>query len=207
MNKALKETPPTVRLGPRFSEAVAFAVECHALQPRKGTGAPYVSHLLAVAAIVLENGGDEDEAMAGLLHDAPEDQGGHATLETIRQRFGEHVAEIVEGCSDTLESPKPDWRPRKERYVAHLPTASKSVRRVAAADKLHNLESLLFDVRTHGARAFDLFKTSTRNDQVWYYKACGEALVAAESSVLARRVAGAARRLEKAVERLDAEDA
>jgi (p)ppGpp synthase/HD superfamily hydrolase len=160
---------PAVRLGPRFSEAVAFAADQHAQQLRKGTDIPYVSHPLAVAAIVLEGGGDEDEAIAALLHDVPEDQGGRAALDEIQRRFGEQVAEIVESCSDTFEKPKPDWRPRKERYVAHLRTASKSVLRVAAADKLHNLESLLFDIRKDGARAFDRFKTSTRNDQAWFY--------------------------------------
>jgi hypothetical protein len=206
MTELRKETLlPT--LSAPFSEAIAFAAEIHAEQRRKGTRIPYVSHLLAVAGLVLENGGGEVEAIGALLHDAAEDHGGHAMLEIIRRRFGEDVAEIVAGCSDTLESRKPVWRARKEAFVARLEEASPSTRRVVAADKLHNLRCLLSDVRSEGARAFDRFETSTRDDQAWYYTACAEALLAAEDSVLARRVAGAARRLEKAVDRLNAEDA
>jgi (p)ppGpp synthase/HD superfamily hydrolase len=198
---------PPLRLGRPFLDALALASELHATQPRKGPGnVPYVAHLLAVAAIVLENGGDEEEAIAALLHDAAEDQGGRPTLERIRRLHGERVAGIVEACSDTFEDPKPEWRTRKEAYIERLREAPRSVRLVAAADKLHNVQGLLADIEARGALAFRRFKHSTRHDQVWYFKACGEALLAAEDASLPRRVARAARRLEEAVARLDAEE-
>src|SRR5258708_3217219 len=112
---------PTVILGDRFVAAVTLAVELHARQARKGNGLPYVSHPLAVASLVLEHGGDEDQAIAALLHDGPEDQGGEATLMRNREQFGERVAGIVDACSDTLVSPKPPWRARKEAFLARLP--------------------------------------------------------------------------------------
>lgn len=105
-------------LGPRFAEALMYAFEAHADQARKGTDIPYVGHLLGVAALVIEDGGSEDEALAALLHDAVEEQGGEAMLEEIRRRFGGAVADMVEACSDTLETPKPAWRARKERRAA-----------------------------------------------------------------------------------------
>src|SRR5437660_4807656 len=122
----------------RFEEALTFATQLHAQQVRKGTRIPYVAHLLAVTALVLENGGDEDEAIAALLHDAIEDQGGAATREEIRRHFGNRVVEIVDGCTDAEVIPKPPWRPRKETFIAHLREASASVRLVVASDKLHN---------------------------------------------------------------------
>lgn len=196
---------PPLRLGRPFVDALALASELHATQPRKGPGnVPYVAHLLAVAAIVLENGGDEEEAIAALLHDAAEDQGGRPTLERIRRLHGERVAAIVEACSDSFETPKPEWRTRKEAYVERLREAPPSVRLVAAADKLHNLLGLLADIEARGALAFHRFNKSTPQDQVWYFKACGEVLLAAEDTSLSRRVARAARRLEEAVARLDA---
>jgi (p)ppGpp synthase/HD superfamily hydrolase len=199
------DTSP-LRLGRPFFDALALACELHGSQRRKGPGdVPYVAHLLAVAAIVLEHEGDEEEAIAALLHDAPEDQGGRPTLERIRRLHGARVAAIVEGCSDTLESPKPAWRTRKEGYVARLREAPPSVRLVSAADKLHNLLGLLADVEARGALAFERFN-STRHDQVWYYEACAEALLAAGDAPLPRQVARAARRLEEAVARLDAEE-
>ena len=122
----------------RFDRAFAFARHLHRDQFRKGTAIPYTAHLLAVAALVLEDGGDEDQAVAALLHDAVEDHGGLGRLEEIRQLFGERVAEIVEGCSDSFTIPKPPWRERKERYIEHLRHADAGVRRVSLADKLHN---------------------------------------------------------------------
>src|SRR6266571_1946710 len=119
----------------RFEEALTFATQLHAKQLRKGTTIPYVAHLLAVTALVLENGGDEDEAIAALLHDAIEDQGGAATREAIRRRFGERVVAIVHGCTDTDVTPKPPWRARKEAYIEHLRHASPSERLVALAAK------------------------------------------------------------------------
>ena len=111
----------------RFHDAVAYAVQLHANQVRKGTDIPYVSHLLGVAGLAMEYGATEDEAIGALLHDAVEDQGGKPTLEEIRRRFGDNVAAIVEGCTDTDVQPKPPWRKRKEAYIDHVRHASPSV--------------------------------------------------------------------------------
>jgi (p)ppGpp synthase/HD superfamily hydrolase len=134
----------------RFQEALTFAAQLHAKQKRKGTNIPYISHLLAVAGIALEHGADEDEAIAALLHDAIEDQGGAPTREDIRRRFGHRVVEIVNGCTDAEVIPKPDWRPRKEEYIQKLALASPSVRLVSASDKLHNVRAILLDYRVLG---------------------------------------------------------
>jgi len=163
--------------GEKFEKALVYAVRLHADQYRKGTGVPYVTHLLAVAAIVGENGGTEDEVVAALLHDAPEDRGGETRLEDIRLRFGEAVAEIVAGCSDTYKDPKPPWRERKERYLAHLAGASDSVRLVSAADKLHNARSVLSDYRAIGEDLWDRFNGG-REGTLWYYRAFVDKLAA-----------------------------
>lgn len=129
----------------RYADALQLAWRLHDGQLRKGTSIPYVSHLLAVSSLALEHGASEDEAIAALLHDAVEDAGGRPTLEMIRARFGAAVADIVEGCTDSYEEPKPEWRPRKEAYLAHVAQASRSVRLVSASDKLHNARSILSD--------------------------------------------------------------
>jgi (p)ppGpp synthase/HD superfamily hydrolase len=156
-------------MGPRFQEALQYASNLHRRQVRKGTRIPYVSHLLAVASLVMEDGGGEDEAIAGLLHDAVEDQGGRKTLEEIRRRFGEQVAQIVEGCTDADTIPKPPWRERKEKYIAHVRTASREVLRVSAADKLHNARAVLADYRTLGEALWDRFNGG-RKGTLWYYR-------------------------------------
>jgi GTP pyrophosphokinase len=115
-----------MQLGPRFHDALVYAAQLHAAQRKKGTGAPYIAHLLGVTSIVLEHGGGEDEAIGALLHDAVEDQGGKPQLEKIRDRFGPAVAEIVAGCTDSDTMPKPPWRERKEAYLAHLPSANRA---------------------------------------------------------------------------------
>lgn len=125
-------------LSGEFEEALVYAAVIHAGQVRKGTDVPYFAHLLGVASIALEYEANETEATAALLHDAVEDAGGKGRLEDIRQRFGEAVAEIVAGCTDTDVIPKPPWRERKEAYVRHISTAPPSVRLVSAADKLYN---------------------------------------------------------------------
>jgi (p)ppGpp synthase/HD superfamily hydrolase len=130
--------------------ALVYAAELHDRQMRKGTRIPYVAHLMSVASLVLEDGGDEDEVIAGLLHDAVEDQGGRLTLDVIRSRFGRRLANIVEECSDAETIPKPPWRERKERYIEHLKVADRGVLRVALADKLHNARAVLADYRTFG---------------------------------------------------------
>ncbi len=160
--------------GEKFEEALVYAAQLHQDQKRKGTGVPYITHLLAVAAIVGENGGDEDEVTAALLHDAPEDCGGRERLEDIRARFGDEVARIVDGCTDTYEEPKPSWRPRKENYVAHVATASDSVRLVSSADKLHNARAILADLRSLGDGLWNRF-TGGKEGTLWYYRALVEA--------------------------------
>jgi (p)ppGpp synthase/HD superfamily hydrolase len=156
-------------LGERFDRALRHATKLHAAQTRKGTTIPYVAHLLSVAAIVLEDGGDEDEAIAALLHDAVEDQGGRPTLDEIRRQFGDRVAEIVEGCSDTDVVPKPPWRDRKELYIQHIRTARPEVLRVSAADKLHNARAILADFRRHGDALWPRF-SGAREGTLWYYR-------------------------------------
>jgi GTP pyrophosphokinase len=162
-----------MKLSARFGQAVLLASELHRTQVRKGTAIPYVSHLLGVASLVLEHGGDEDEAIAALLHDAAEDQGGAPTLARIRTQFGERVAGIVEGCTDTDVDPKPPWRPRKEAYLAHLEVADASTRLVSAADKLHNARAILSDYRAVGERLWDRF-SADRSGVLWYYRALAE---------------------------------
>ena len=167
----------------RFEEALTFATRLHANQVRKGTNTPYVAHLLGVASIALENGADEDEAIAALLHDAVEDQGGAATREEVRRRFGERVAEIVDGCTDATTIPKPPWRARKESYIQHLALASPSVRLVSASDKLYNARSILLDYRVLGEQLWDRF-TGGRDGTLWYYRALTNAYRAHGSTPL-----------------------
>jgi GTP pyrophosphokinase len=162
-------------LSSRFSEALGFAAALHARQKRKVSGTPYVGHLLAVTAIVLEHGGGEDEAIAALLHDAIEDQGGPPVRAEILRRFGSQVTEIVDGCTDTDVIPKPPWRARKEAHLAHLRTASESVCLVVAADKLDNSRSLLREFRSHGPSLWDHFRGG-RDGTLWYFGAAIEAL-------------------------------
>ena len=159
----------------KFEDALLYAARVHRDQTRKGTGTPYVTHLLAVAAIVGENGGTEDEVISALLHDAPEDAGGEARLEEIRARFGKPVADIVAGCTDTYEDLKPPWRARKEAYLDHLADAPAPVRLVSAADKLHNARSVLADYRTAGEDLWDRFNGG-REGTLWYYRAVADAL-------------------------------
>ena len=153
----------------RFQDALIYANETHAQQVRKVTGIPYIIHLLAVAAIVGDYGGTEDQVIAALLHDAPEDQGGKLRLEDIRKRFGDTVARIVDGCSDTLDSPKPPWRQRKEDYIKRLQTEPAEVLLVSAADKLHNARTIVADIRRHGDAAFERF-TGKKDGTLWYYQ-------------------------------------
>ncbi|MEE8367385.1 MAG: HD domain-containing protein [Thermoanaerobaculia bacterium] len=159
----------------RFAEAFAYAIELHGDQTRKHKKGerpiPYVAHLMSVAALVLEHGGDEKEAIAALLHDGPEDRGGQETLETIERKFGSAVARIVLGCSDTLEAKKPEWRKRKEDYIEHLKSnKNSSIFLVSLADKVHNLRSILEDYRHIGDDLWERF-TGNRAGTLWYYGA------------------------------------
>jgi len=152
----------------RFAQAFAFASVVHASQTRKGTATPYLSHLMGVSSLVLEHGADEDTAIAALLHDAPEDQGGYAMLAQIKARFGDRVAHIVQGCTDTFEKKKPAWRKRKEDYIAHLDQADGATCLVSVADKLHNARSILHDLRQVGVEVFERF-SATQEQTGWYY--------------------------------------
>jgi (p)ppGpp synthase/HD superfamily hydrolase len=158
------------KLGPRFEEALVFAAQKHRRQTRKKTDVPYIAHLLSVTALVLEASGDEDLAIAALLHDVVEDCGGAPVLEEVRQRFGPRVAKVVEGCTDTDEDPKPPWRVRKEEYLRHLHLADEDVRLVSAADKLHNLRSVVTGYRHAGEAVFERF-AGKRDGTLWYYRA------------------------------------
>ena len=172
----------------RFDTALAYASAIHREQERKGSRIPYISHLLAVAAIALENGADEDQVIAALLHDAAEDQGGIERLGDIRARFGEGVAAIVDHCTDTHEEPKPDWHPRKKAYIASL--AAKPVRslEVSLADKTHNASVINADLRAHGAAVWDRF-TGRKDGTLWYYRALADAFAVLVPGIAAQRFA------------------
>lgn len=191
---------------PRFTERVkeAFSEACdlHGSQLRKGTDIPYISHLMAVASLVIENGGDEDETIAALLHDAAEDQGGRETLEKIRRRFGDRVASIVDGCTDTYEDPKPAWKRRKETYLDHLPGASASVRLVASADKLHNARCMLADYRKFGEDLWKRFN-APKEELLWYHRAVTEVLRKAGTSPLVEELDRVVSQLERLASRSD----
>lgn len=158
------------RLGPRFGEAFYFAAEKHSGQTRKGTGVPYISHLMSVAALVLEAGGDEDQAIAALLHDVVEDCGGEPILQEVRDRFGDRVAGIVKGCTDAYTIPKPPWKQRKLEYLEVLRDADDDIRLVSAADKLHNVRTILADYRLEGDSVWNRF-SGRRDGTLWYYRA------------------------------------
>jgi GTP pyrophosphokinase len=158
-----------VALSARFEEALTYAARLHAAQKKKGSDIPYVAHLLGVAAIALHYGANEDEAIAALLHDAVEDQGGAATRKEILRRFGESIAAIVDGCTDTDLTPKPAWRKRKEDYLAHVGGASPSVRLVSASDKLDNARAILADYRVIGEALWQRF-SGGREGTLWYYR-------------------------------------
>jgi (p)ppGpp synthase/HD superfamily hydrolase len=165
--------PDSALLTNRFDEAFHYAHQLHRTQMRKGTPIPYISHLMTVAALVIEHGGNEDQAIAGLLHDAAEDQGGAETLEVIRRQFGDAVAEIVSDCTDAWTEPKPAWRPRKEAYLAHLPGKPQRSLLVSLADKVHNAEAILFDYRVLGDPLWQRFNGGKEGTR-WYYGSLAE---------------------------------
>lgn len=158
----------TALLATSVKDAFDYAFDLHAHQCRKGTDIPYVSHLMSVAALTLESGGRDAEVMAAFLHDAVEDQGGEATLREIKRRFGERVAWMVDGCTDSCENPKPDWRVRKERYVARIAEAPLEIKRISICDKLHNIRCTVQEYRQEGEALWDKF--SGKRDLIdWYY--------------------------------------
>jgi (p)ppGpp synthase/HD superfamily hydrolase len=155
-----------------FDDALAYASRLHRTQTRKGSNIPYVSHLLGVCSLVIENGGDEAQAIAALLHDAAEDQGGEATLNEIRARYGEPVARIVADCTDAWTEPKPPWRARKEAYLAALPSKPSASLLVSLADKTHNARAIAGDYRVLGDALWPRF-SGGREGTVWYYTSLG----------------------------------
>jgi (p)ppGpp synthase/HD superfamily hydrolase len=185
------------QLTARFSEALAFAFQVHSAQRRKGSDVPYVAHLMSVAAIALEHGASEDEAIAALLHDAIEDQGGETMRAEITRRFGRAVADIVEGCTDADTIPKPPWRDRKEKFLARLPRASQSVHLVCAADKLHNARSLVEDYRVLGDKLWQRFNGG-KEGTLWYYRGIVTALEASSPGPLVDELARVVAELERA---------
>lgn len=156
-------------LGERFDAALLLASDLHRQQVRKESGVPYVSHLLAVCALALEFGADEDQAIAALLHDAVEDQGGLDTAARIRTRFGDRVAELVLALTDAVVVPKPPWRERKEVYLRHLAAAPAEVLLVSCCDKIHNARSIVQDHGQSGAALWSRF-TGGRDGTLWYYR-------------------------------------
>ncbi len=167
----------------RFTDAVTWATRLHQDQLRKGTDIPYVAHLLGVTSIVLEHAGTEDEAIAALLHDAVEDQGGAPTLAEIKTRFGPAVATIVDGCTDAAPpkgGPKGNWKKRKQAYIDHVAAEkNRSVLIVSASDKLHNARAILGDYEDLGEDLWARFNAS-RDDILWYYRELVEAFGKAE---------------------------
>jgi (p)ppGpp synthase/HD superfamily hydrolase len=168
------EAPRIIQLSRRFDDAFLYAHDAHRHQRRKKTDRPYISHLMGVASLVLQYEGDEDQAIAALLHDVVEDCGGAPRLAEIRQKFGERVARMVDGCTDSDQTPKPPWRERKEGYLRRLPAEADDVLLISAADKLYNVREILMDLREQGPVVWDRF-TGKREGSLWYYRALVEA--------------------------------
>ena len=153
----------------KFEEALIYATRLHGDQTRKKTGIPFVGHILGVTAIALEYGADETEAISALLHDTVEDCGGAQRLRDIREKFGDDVARIVDGCTDTYDTPKPPWLERKRAYIEHLKHSDSSTRLVSASDKLHNTRAILAELRRHDLEVFERF-SGKKDGTVWYYR-------------------------------------
>ncbi len=165
-----KTKPPKGKtFSKKFVAALCYAAEVHAKQFRKRTGRPYIGHLLGVTSVTTEYGGDEEMAIAALLHDAVEDQGGLPRLRAIRRKFGKRVARIVDGCTDSYTQPKRPWLERKRAYIARLEKESAEVRLVSAADKLCNVRETLHDVRVQGENVFERFD-GQKEGTLWYYR-------------------------------------
>jgi GTP pyrophosphokinase len=191
----LKKAPRKIKLGPRFLRAFVFAAEKHKGQTRKASSIPYIAHLMGVASLVLEAGGDEDLAIAALLHDVVEDCGGAAMLKEVRRRFGGRVAKIVDGCTDAYTDPKPPWRERKEKYIARLRNEDKDTRLVSAADKLNNLRSIVSDYRAVGESVWSRFK-GEREGTLWYYRSLRDEFLRDRPNRITRDLALAVSELE-----------
>jgi (p)ppGpp synthase/HD superfamily hydrolase len=191
-----QRTQRRISLGPRFRRAFEFAAEKHKGQTRKASTIPYIAHLMGVASLVLEAGGDEDLAIAALLHDVVEDCGGAPMLKEVRRRFGARVAKVVEGCTDADTYPKPPWRERKETYIKHLIKADADTKLVSAADKLNNVRSILSDYRAIGESVWSRFNGG-REGTLWYYRTLRDVFLRHRRNRITRD-------LELAVKELDA---
>jgi len=200
--KATAKVSSAVKLGPRFHRAFWFAAEKHAGQTRKASTIPYLAHLMGVASLVLEFGGDEDMAIAALLHDVVEDCGGAPMLKEVRRKFGPRVAKIVAGCTDSGADPKPPWRERKDYYLRHLKTVDAETRLVSAADKLNNVRSILSDYREVGELIWARFNGG-REGTLWYYRVLLEEFSRRKPNRLIREFELAVKELE-ACAKLDA---
>jgi (p)ppGpp synthase/HD superfamily hydrolase len=157
-----------VEYSPKILDAFAFMYELHRTQVRKGSHAPYITHLLGAAALVGQYGGDEEQFIAALLHDAVEDQGGLETLARIRERFGGQVADYVSACSDSVTDPRPPWQERKEQFIEAALHADPRAKLIIAADKLHNARCLISDLHEKGNAIWKIFKNG-RDGTLWYY--------------------------------------
>src|SRR5437879_9597827 len=184
-----------LKLGQRFLRAFLFAAEKHAGQARKSSAIAYIGDLTGVASLVLEAGGDEDLAIAALLHDVVEDCGGVPMLKEVRRRFGKRVAKVVDGCTDADTYPKPPWRERKEAYIHHLRTADADTRLVSAADKLNNVRSVLADYREVGESIWSRFNGG-REGTLWYYRALLDEFLRRKPNRLTRELDRSVRELE-----------
>jgi (p)ppGpp synthase/HD superfamily hydrolase len=190
------KTGNAIKLGPKFLKAFLFAAEKHKGQVRKASTTPYLAHLMGVTSLVLEYGGDEDMAIAALLHDVVEDCGGAPMLKEVKRRFGTRVAKIVEGCTDSYGDPKPPWRERKENYLMHLKGADAETRLVSAADKLNNVRSIISDYREVGESIWDRFN-GRREGTLWYYRALEQEFERGKPNRLIRELALAVQELEE----------
>ena len=186
-------------LSSRFDAALAYASDLHRDQTRKHSTVPYVAHLLAVCGLVLEHGGDEQQAIAALLHDGPEDQGGEYTLAEIRSRFGEDVAGLVSACSEPLHHGKAAWQERKETFLAHLATVPHRALLIITADKVHNARSIVSDHAVIGGEIFNRFNGGVAGTK-WYYHQLAAALGGRAPAPLTAELA----RLAAEIERLSA---
>jgi (p)ppGpp synthase/HD superfamily hydrolase len=187
-----------MKLGSRFLRAFLFAAEKHKRQTRKASSIPYIAHLMGVTSLVLEAGGDEDLAIAALLHDVVEDCGGIPMLREVRRRFGARVAKVVDGCTDAYVDPKPPWRERKENYIRHLKRADADTRMVSAADKLNNVRSILSDYRVIGESIWSRFNGG-REGTLWYYRTLKDEFLRHKVNRITRDLALAVDELESLV--------
>ncbi len=182
-------------LSPRFDEALAYASGLHRHQTRKHSVIPYAAHLLAVCSLVLEHGGDETQAIAALLHDGPEDQGGEATLTQIRGRFGDDVGDLVAACSEPLHHGKSAWQERKEAFLDHLATVPPRALLIIAADKVHNARSIVADHAVIGGEIFNRFNGGVAGTK-WYYRQLAAVLESRAPASLAKELGELAKRID-----------